>query len=35
MHCEPRPCTKDSDCSGYCVTGTCSPILGQCNAEVP
>jgi hypothetical protein len=35
MHCAPKPCTNDSDCSGYCVVGKCYAQIGTCDQAVP
>jgi hypothetical protein len=35
--CTARACVADGDCGvcGYCVTGTCEPVLGTCVRDLP
>ena len=33
--CGAKACTADAQCDGYCVLGSCSPILGTCSPAVP
>jgi hypothetical protein len=33
--CDPKSCTTDADCNGYCVDGFCEDRLGLCYAPAP
>jgi len=33
--CAAKPCTKDSDCANFCVTGSCSAVIGSGAQAVP
>ena len=33
--CQAAPCSADSACQGYCVNGSCSATLGECEQAVP